>query len=153
MLLKSGTQYARKFEKLISDHKARKAYVFIPIPKKGNAKERSNYRIIVLTSHASKVMFKILQNSLQHVWTKDQGLRCTAGFRKGRGNRDQIASVLDHIKSKRIPEKIYTSAWLTMLKTLTVRITTNCGKFLEMGMPDQLTCLLRNLYAGSRSDS
>ena len=69
-----------------------KRSVFIPIPKKGNAKECSNYRIIALISHASKVMLKILQARLQ------QYVNCElpdvqAGFRKGRGTRDQIANV------------------------------------------------------------
>ena len=70
-----------------------KTSVFIPIPKKGNAKECSNYCIIALISHASKVMLKILQTSLQ------QFMNCEfpdvqAGFRKGRGTRDQIANIL-----------------------------------------------------------
>ena len=69
-----------------------KRSVFIPIPKKGNAKEGSNYRTIALISHASKVMLKILQARLQ------QYLNCElpdvqAGFRKGRGTRDQIANI------------------------------------------------------------
>ena len=69
-----------------------KRSVFIPIPKKGNAKECSNYRTIALTSHASKVMLKILQARLQ------QFMNCKlpdvqTGFRKGRGTRDQIANI------------------------------------------------------------
>ena len=79
--------------------------VFIPIPKKGNAKECSNYHTIALISHASKVMIKILQAKLQqyvnHVLPDVQ-----AGFRKGRGTRDQIANICwDHQKSNRVPEK------------------------------------------------
>ena len=71
-----------------------------------------------------------------------------AGFRKGRGTRDQIQQPLDRRKSKGIPEKTSISASLTMLKPLTMWITTNCGKFLkELGISDHLTCLLRNLYA------
>ena len=81
-----------------------KRSVFIPIPKKGSAKECSNYCTIALNSHASKVMLKILQASLQ------QYMNCElpdvqAEFRKCRGTRDQIANVLDHQKSKRVPEK------------------------------------------------
>ena len=78
---------------------------FIPIPKKGNAKECSNCRTIALISHASKVMLKILQTRLQ------QYMICElpdvqAGFRKGRETRDQIANIRWIIgKSKRIPEK------------------------------------------------
>ena len=82
-----------------------KRSVFIPIPKKGNAKEYSNYRTVVPISKASKVMLKILQARLQ------QFVNCElpdvqAGFRKGRGTRDQIANIRWIIeKSKRVPEK------------------------------------------------
>ena len=78
--------------------------VFIPIPKKGNAKECSNYLTIALISNTSKVMLKILQDRLQ------QYMNCEipdvqAGLRKSRGTRDQIANILDHQKIKRVPEK------------------------------------------------
>ena len=86
---------------------------------KGNAKECSNYRTIVLISHASKVMLKILQPRLQQYMNHELP-DVQAGFRKGRGQ-------LDHRKSKRIPDKH--SALLTMPKLLTVWITINCGKF------------------------
>ena len=66
---------------------------FIPIPKKGNAKECSNYRTITLISHISKLMLKILQGRLQH-FVNCQLLDFQGGFRKGRGNRDQIANIL-----------------------------------------------------------
>ena len=65
---------------------------FIPIPKKGNAKECSNYCIIALISHASKVMLKILQARLQHYVNRELP-DAQAGFRKGRGTRDQIANI------------------------------------------------------------
>ena len=83
-----------------------KRSVFIPIPKKGNAKECSNYCKIALISHASKVMLKILQARLQQ-YVKRELPDVQAGFRKGRGTRDQIANIhsLDHGKSKRVPEK------------------------------------------------
>ena len=82
-----------------------KRSVFIPIPKKGNAKECSNYRTMALISHASKVMLKILQARLQEYTTRELP-DIQAGFRKGRGNRDQIANICWIIKkSKRIPEK------------------------------------------------
>ena len=82
-----------------------KRSVFIPIPKKGNTEECSDYRTIALISHARKVMLKILQARLQqyvnHEIPDDQ-----AGFRKGRGTRDQIANIHGIMeKSKRIPEK------------------------------------------------
>ena len=66
--------------------------VFIPIPKKGNAKECSNYRTIALSSHASKVMLKILQARLQQ-YMNHEVPDVQAGFRKGRGTRDQIANI------------------------------------------------------------
>ena len=81
-----------------------KRSVFIPIPKKGNAKECSNYHTIALISHASKVMLKILQARLQQYVNRELP-DVKAGFRKGRGTRDQNANILDHRKSKRLPEK------------------------------------------------
>ena len=84
------TQYASKFGKLSSGHRTGKC-VFIPIPKKGNAKECSNYHTIALISHASKIMLKILQARLYR--SVNQELPdVQAGFRKGRGTRDQIAN-------------------------------------------------------------
>ena len=81
-----------------------KRSVFIPIPKKGNAKECSNYHTIALISHASKVMLKILQARLQP-YVNCELPDVQAGFRKGRGTRDQIANIRWIIKkSKRIPE-------------------------------------------------
>ena len=77
--------------------------VFIPVPKKGNAKEYSNYHTSALISHASKVMLKILQARLQHYMNHELP-DVQAGFRKGRGTRDQTANT-DHRKSKTIPEK------------------------------------------------
>ena len=102
--------------------------VFIPIPKKGNAKECSNYRTIALISHTSKVMLKILQARLQQYMNRELP-DVQAGFRNSRGTRDQIANIRWIIEKERIPEKTSTSALLTMPKALTVWITTNCGKF------------------------
>ena len=91
MLWKCCTQLASKFGKLSSGHRTGKG-VFIPIPKKGNAKECSNYCTTALISHASKVMLKILQARLQQYVNREledvQG-----GFRKGRGTRDQIVNI------------------------------------------------------------
>ena len=92
-------------------------------------------------------MLKIFQARLQ------QFVNCElpdvqARFRKGRGTRDQIANIRWVIEKQETSRKIFISASLTMLKPLTVWITTNCEKFLEMGLPDHLTCLLRDLYAG-----
>ena len=100
-----------------------KRSVFIPIPKKGNTKECSNYRTIVLISHDSKVMLKILQARLQQYVNREipDG---QAGFREGRGTRDQIANI--HwiiVKAREFRKKTSTSASLIMLKTLTLWIT------------------------------
>ena len=104
-----------------------KRSVFIPIPKKGNAKEHSNYHTIALISHA-KVMGKILQARLQqHVNRELPDVQ--AGFRKGRGTRDQIANIHWSIKKAREFQKNIYFCLLTMPKPLTVWITINCGKF------------------------
>ena len=106
MLWKCCTQYASKFWKLSSDHRTGKS-VFIPIPKKGNAKECSNYCTIAFISHASKVMLKILQARLQ------QYMNCElpdvqTGFRKGKGTRDQITNLCWIIeKAREFQENIY----------------------------------------------
>ena len=102
-----------------------KRLVFIPILKKGNAKECSNYCIIALISHASKVMLKILQARLQQYvnWRLPD---VQAGFRKGRGTRDQIANILWIIE-----KATSISALLTMPKPLSVWITIKCGKLFK----------------------
>ena len=108
-----------------------KRSVFIPIPKKGNAEECSNYHTIALISHASKVMLKILQARLQQYMNHELP-DVQAGFRKGRGTRDQIANIRWIIeKAREFQKKISISALLTMPKPLTVWITTNYGKFFE----------------------
>ena len=106
----------------------RKRSVFIPIPKKGNAKECSNYCIIALISHTSKVILKILKARLQ------QYMNCElpdvqAGFKKGRGIRDQIANICWISKKQASSRKTSISALLTTPKTSTVWITVNCEKF------------------------
>ena len=96
-----------------------------------SSKESSNYRTIVLLSHSSKVMLKILQARLQQ-YVNQELPDVQAGFRKGRGTRDQIANICWIIeKAREFQEKKSTSASLTMLKPLTVQITTNYGKFLK----------------------
>ena len=108
-----------------------KRSVFMPFSKKGNAKECSNYRTIALISHASKVMLKILQARLQQYMNHELP-DVQAGFRKDRRTRDQIANIHWIIeKAIEFQKKKYISALLTMPKPLTVRITTNCGKFLK----------------------
>ena len=101
---------------------------FITIPKKGNAKECSNYCTIVLISHASKKMLKNLQARLQQ-YVNCELSDVQASFRKGRGTRDQIANICWIIEKAREFQKTSISALLTMPKVLTVWITINCGKF------------------------
>ena len=107
-----------------------KRSVFIPIPKKGNAKECSNYHAIALVSHSSKVMLKILQDRLQQ-YVSQELPDIQAGFRKGKGTRDQVANIQWITEKTREFQKKSTSALLTMPKPLTVWITTNCGKFFK----------------------
>ena len=104
----------------------RKRSVFIPIPKKGNAKECSNYRTIALISHASKVMLKILQARLK-LYVNCELPDVQAGFRKGRRTRDQIANIRWIIEKAREFQK--TIDFYFMPKPLTVWIKINCGKF------------------------
>ena len=104
-----------------------KISVFILIPKKGNAKECSNYGTIALISHASKEKLKILQTRLQQ-YVNREFPDVQAGFRKGRGTRDQIASFYWIIKKAREFQKNIYFALLTMPKPLTVCITTNYEK-------------------------
>ena len=104
-----------------------KRSVFIPIPKKGNAKECSNYHIIALISHASKVMLKILQARFQQ-YVNHELPDVQAGFRKGRGTRDQTANIRWIMEKEECSRKTSISDLLTMPKPLTVWITINCGK-------------------------
>ena len=105
-----------------------KRSVFIPIPKKGNAKKCSNYRTIALISHASKTMLKILQARLQQ-YVNHKLPDVQAGFRKGRGTKDQIANICYIMEKAREFQKTSISAFLPIPKPLTVWITINCGKF------------------------
>ena len=105
-----------------------KRSMFIPISKKGNAKECSNYLTIALISHVSKVMLTILQARLQQYVNRELP-DVPAGLRTGRGTRDQIANIRWIIEKAREFKKTSISALLTMPKPLTVWITMNCGKF------------------------
>ena len=96
--------------------------------------------------YASKVMLKILQARLQQN-VNHELCDVQAGFRKGRGARDQTANICWIIKKAREFQKQSTSALLIMPKPLTVSITINCKILKEMGIPDYLICLVRNLYA------
>ena len=121
---------------------------FIPIPKKGNAKEHSNYCTIALISHAGKVMLKILQATLQQYMNQELP-DVQAGFRKGRGTRDQIVNICSIIKKAReFQENIY-FCFTDYTKAFGCGDHNKLWKILkETGIRDHLTSLLRNLYAG-----
>ena len=127
--------------------------VFIPIPKKGNTKECSNYCTTALISHISKVMLKILQARLQQYMNHELP-DFQAGFRKGQGTRDQIANIHWIIAKVREFQKIIYFCFIDYAKALDSVDHNKLWKILkEMGIPDHLTCLLRNLYAGQEANS
>ena len=107
-----------------------KRSVFNPIPKKGNAKECSNYHTITLISPASKIMLKILQARLQQ-YVNQELPDVQAGFRKCRGTRDQLVNIHWIIKKTREFQNNIYFCFTDYAKALTVWITTNCGKFLR----------------------
>ena len=120
---------------------------FIPVPKKGNVKECSNYHTIALISHANKIMHKILQARLQQ-YVNQELPDVQTGFRKGRGNRDQIANICWITKFQ---ENIF-FCFVDYTKDFDYVDHNKLRKILkEMGIPDHLTCLLRNLYAGQEA--
>ena len=124
-----------------------KRSVFIPIPKKGNAKECSNYCTTRLLSHASKVMFKFLRAEPQQYVNRELP-DVQAGFRKGRGTRDQIANINWIIKKAREFQKNIYFHFTDHAKAFDCVDHNKLWKILkDMGIPDHLTCLLRNLYA------
>ncbi|XP_061283520.1 uncharacterized protein LOC133253824 [Bos javanicus] len=128
-----------------------KMSVFIPIPKKDNDKECSNYWTIVLIAHASKVVLKILQARLQQ-YVNHELSDVQAGFRKGRGTRDQIANICWIIEKAREFQKNIYFCFIDYTKALDCVDHNKLRKILhEMGIPDHLTCLLRNLFAGQKA--
>ena len=128
-----------------------KRSVFIPIPKKGNAKECSNYRTIALISHASKVMLKILQARLQQ-YVNCEVPDVQTGFRKGRGTRDRIANIHWIIAKAREFQKNIDFCFIDYAKVFDCANHNKVWKILkEMGIPDHHTCLLRSLYASQEA--
>ena len=124
-----------------------KRSVFIPIPKKGNAKECSNYLTIALISHSSKVMLKILQARLQQ-YVNHELPDVQAGFRKGRGTRDQIANICCIIKkAKEFQENIY-FCFIDYARAFYCVDHKKLWEILkEMGIPYHHTCPLRNILS------
>ena len=118
-----------------------KGSVFIPIPKMGNAKECSNYQTTALISHASKIILKILQGRLQQ-YINQELPDVQAGFRKGRGNRDQTANICWIIeKAREFQKNIYFcfTEYTSLNTHLIVLITTNWKILQKVGIPDHLS--------------
>ena len=125
--------------------------LLIPVPKKGNVKECSDYCMIVLISHASNVMLKILQARLQQYMDHELP-DIQSGFRKGRGARDQIANIHWIIKKADHSRKSTYFCFIDYAKAFDCVDHNILWKILkEMGILDHLTCLLRNLYAGQEA--
>ena len=125
-----------------------KRSVFIPIPKKSKAKKCSNYHTVALISHASKVMLKILQAKLQQ-YVNWELTYVPAGFRKGRGIRDQIARIHWIIEKAREFQKNIYFCFTDYTRAFGHVDHNKLWKILkEIGIPDHLSCLLRNLYTG-----
>ena len=124
-----------------------KRSVFIPIPKKSNAKECSNYCTNVLISHASKILLKILQARL-HQYVNRELPDVQTGLRKGRGTREQIANICWIVEKEReFPKNIF-FCFIDYAKAFDCVDHNKLWNILkEMGRPDDLTCLPRNLYA------
>ena len=128
-----------------------KRSVFIPVPKKGNAEECSNYCTIALISHTSKVMLKILQARLQQYVNRELP-DVQAGFRKGRRTRDQIANIRWIIEKAREFQKNIYFCFIDYAKAFDCVDHNKLWKILkEMEILDHLTCLLRNVYAGQEA--
>ena len=135
-MLHSISQQIWKTQKWPQDWKRS---VFIPIPKKGNAKECSNYHTVALISHTSKVMLKILQARLQQYVNHDLP-DVQAGFRKGSGTRDQIANIQWIIKNAREFQKNIYFCFIDYTKAFDCVDHNKLWKILEeMGIPDHLT--------------
>ena len=118
--------------------------------KEGIAKERSNYHTIALISQASKVMLKILQARLQH-YMNCEFQDVQAGLKKAEEPKIKLPTSLDHQKSKRVPEK-HLYLLINYAKAFDCMDHNKLWKILEeMGIPEHLTCLLRNLYTGQEA--
>ena len=128
-----------------------KRSVFIQIPKKGNAKECSNYHTIALISHTSKVMLKILQARLQQ-YVNQEVPNVQVGFRKGRGTREENANIHWIIKKNKEFQKNSYFCFTDYAKAFDCVDHNKLWKILQdMGIPDHLACIMRNLYAGQEA--
>ena len=146
MLWKCCTQYASKFGKLSIGHRTGKGQF-----SSQSQREAMNYCTIALISHASKVMLKILQARLQR-YVNCELPDVQAGFRKGRGRRHQIANIHRTIKKARGFQKNICFYPIDYTKTFDCVDHNKLWEILqEMAIPDHLTCLFRNLYAGQEA--
>ena len=128
-----------------------KKSVFTPIPKKGNTKECSNYHTNALISHASRVILKILQNKLKQ-YVNHELPDVQPGYSKGRGIRDQIANICWIMEKAREFHKNVYFCFIDCAKAFDCVDDSKRWKILkEMGIPDHLSCLFRNLYAGQEA--
>ena len=144
MLWKCCIQYASNSGKLSSGHRTGKS-VFITILKKGSTKECSNYQVIALASQV-KVILKILQVRLQQYLNRELP-DVQAGLRKGTGTRDQIANICKIIEKAREFQKNSYFCFIDYAKAFDIVDHDKLWKILnEMGIPDHLSCPLRNLY-------
>ena len=130
-------QWPQDWERLLS----------IPIPRKGNAKECSDYCTIALISHTNNIMLKILHVKLQQYMNQELP-DVEAGFRKGKGAREQVANIRWIIRKEREFQKNIYFCFIDYARAFDCVDHDKLWKILqEMGIPDHLTCLLRNLYA------
>ena len=150
MLWKCCTQYASKFGKLSSGQRTGKSQFSFQSPKKGNAKECSNYCTIAFISHASKVVLKIPQSRLQQYGNCELP-DVQAGFRKGKGTSDQIANIRWIFEIAREFQRNICFCFIDYAKAFDCVDHKKLWKILkETGIPDHLTFLLRKLYAGQK---
>ena len=151
MVLKVLHSICQKIWKIQQWSQDWKRSVCIPIPKKGDAKECSNYCTIALISHTSKVMLKILQARLQQYMNHELP-DVQAGFRKDRGTRDQIANICWIIKKARELQKNIYFCFIDYAKAFDCVDHNKLWKiFQETGISNYLTCLLRNMYAAQEA--
>ena len=149
MLLKCCTQYASKSGKLSNGHRTGKGQ-FSSQSQKGNAKECSNCHTIAFISHNSKVMLKIQVQASTICGLRTS--RCSSWFRKGRGTRDQIANIHWITEKAREFQKNTYFCCIDYTKAFDCVVHNELWKILqEMGIPEHLICLLRNLHAGQKA--
>ena len=151
MLWKCCTQYASKIWNTQQWPQDWKGSVVIHIPKKGNAKECSNYDTIVPISHISEVMLKILQTRVPQYMNRELPY-VQAGFGKGRETRDQIANIHWTIKKAKEFQKNIDFCFIDYTKAFECVDHNKLWKIVKQtGISDHLSCLLRNLYVGQEA--